>query len=382
MLPAGSPASVMPRARDALAPPAAHAPGAVYVMTNAVDANAIAVFTRAADGTLTAAGRCSTGGHGSGVGRTLPPDPLGSQNALLLVGPWLCAVNAGSDTISVLRIQPHALEVVAVVPSGGAYPVSLTVHHDRLYVLNAAGAGSLVGFTLAPDGQLTPLAGATRSLAAATPADGSQPHILESPAQVGFTPDGTALVVTDKGGVSGMGRILVFPLGPDRLPAAQPTTTHTAGAVPFGFAFDAHGHLLVVDAGGGTVTAYQIGSDGRLTPHSTTESQQAASCWIVTTPDGRYAYTDNAGSHSISGFRIAADGQLAPLTPGGPTASAGAGATPIDLALSRDGRFLYTLNTGHGTVGIFEVGIDGGLRALGAVDAVPRVGGAQGIAAC
>src|SRR5919199_58735 len=167
MLPAGSPASVMPRARDALAPPAAHEPGAVYVMTNAVDDNAIAVFTRAADGTLTAAGRCSTGGRGSGVGRTLPPDPLGSQNALLLAGPWLCAVNAGSDTISVLRVQPHALELVAVVPSGGAYPVSLTVHHDRLYVLNAAGAGSLVGFTLAPDGQLTPLAGATRSLVAA-----------------------------------------------------------------------------------------------------------------------------------------------------------------------------------------------------------------------
>src|SRR5207249_379047 len=52
-------------------------PSAVYTLTNQVAGNAVAVFARAGDGTLTAAGSFSTGGAGTGAG-------LGSQGAVTL----------------------------------------------------------------------------------------------------------------------------------------------------------------------------------------------------------------------------------------------------------------------------------------------------------
>src|SRR4029077_4367309 len=50
--------------------------GAVYTLTNQVAGNAVAVFDRAADGTLTAAATVATGGTGTGAG-------LGSPGAVL-----------------------------------------------------------------------------------------------------------------------------------------------------------------------------------------------------------------------------------------------------------------------------------------------------------
>src|SRR5436309_3092441 len=77
--------------------PAAAAPDgphAVYVLTNASAGNAVAVFNRAPDGTLTTAGTVGTGGLGTGTG-------TGSQGALALSadGHWLYAVNPGSDDL-------------------------------------------------------------------------------------------------------------------------------------------------------------------------------------------------------------------------------------------------------------------------------------------
>jgi len=52
----------------------------------------------------------------------------------------------------------------------------------------------------------------------------------------------------------------------------------------------------------------------------------------VVTDDGGYAYIANAGSASITGYRINDDGSLALLNPDGITAATG-GTTPVDLAL-------------------------------------------------
>src|SRR5919202_3477422 len=238
--------------------------GVVYVMTNAAEQNAIVTYQRAPDGRLTERGRYATVGLGSGAGGTVPPDPLGSQDALLLREPWLFAVNAGSNEVSVFRTAGDRLTLRDTVASGGRYPVSLTFHAPWLYVLNAGGVGTISGFTLAPDGRLTPHPGALRSLGTPTPDDGAQPHILESPAQVGFTPHGDRLVVSDKGALSGQGRLLVFAVAADGTPAERPVPTITAGRVPFSFTFTAGGHLLVTDPSASTVTAYALAADGSL----------------------------------------------------------------------------------------------------------------------
>ena len=61
--------------------------------------------------------------------------------------------------------------------------------------------------------------------------------------------------------------------------------------------------------------------------------------------DGRYAYTSNADSHAISGYRIHANGTISLLDPDGVTATTPSDTFPLEEGLSRNSRFLYVLDS-------------------------------------
>jgi len=111
-------------------------------MTNNADGNAILMYRRSKKG-IKYEDFFPTGGLGAGVGKTIPIDPLGSQNSLIMSedGKYLYAVNAGDDTITVFEVKKNYLKFLDIVPSGGRFPVSLTVHQKNLYVLNAGAMG-------------------------------------------------------------------------------------------------------------------------------------------------------------------------------------------------------------------------------------------------
>jgi 6-phosphogluconolactonase len=71
------------------------------------------------------------------------------------------------------------------------------------------------------------------------------------------------------------------------------------------------------------------------------------------------------------------------LTPVGATVvgTNPAGSTNLDIAVSADGKFLYTLNSGTGTIGIFALQPDGSLTNLGEVGSFPSTAGFNGIVA-
>ena len=106
---------------------------------------------------------------------------------------------------------------------------------------------------------------------------------------------------------------------------------------------------------------------------------QTANCWVVVTPNGRFAYVTNTGSGSISGYAIDFDGSIELLDADGRTAVTGDGSAPIDLALTDNGRFLYSLNSGANTIGAFRVQSDGSLTRLPFTGGLPS--GANGLAA-
>jgi 6-phosphogluconolactonase len=328
--------------------------GAVYTLTNAASGNAVAVFDRAADGSLTPEGTVSTGGLGTGAG-------LGSQGALVLDGERLFAVNAGSNSISSLEVDGNDVELEDVASSGGVRPISLTVHGPLLYVLNAGDSttpANITGF-LVFRGELIPLPGSSRPLSTATP----------DPAQIEFAPDGRVLVVTEKA----TNRITTYRVffGFASGPLAQPS----AGETPFGFAFDQRGHLIVSEAFGGApdasvLSSYGVSRTGEISAiDPNVATTETAACWVVVTKDGRFTYTTNTGSNSISGYAIGRDGDLTLLDADGRTAVTGA--TPIDAALSHNSRFLYELSSGAGEIGAFAVNSDGSLDPLGTVGGLP-----------
>lgn len=353
-------------------------PSAVYVMTNASTGNQVIAYARAVNGSLSYLGTFATGGQGSGLGLTVPIDPLGSQNSLLVSpnGKWLFAVNAGSNSVSAFKTGVDGLTLTDTESSNGSFPVSLTYHDGLLYVLNAGGDGSISGFRVSDQGKLSPINNSTRSLQANTPSVGSQPHILESPAQVGFSPDGSFLVVTDKGGVSGVGRILTFHVGANGRPDDSFVATRTAGPVPFSFIFDASGHLVVVDAAVSTVTTYALQPDGSLATLSAVATGQAATCWIAA--NGQTIFTDNTGSSTVSALSADSAGALTLLN--AVAAATGAGTAPLDMGISADGQYLYNLQVAAGRVGEFHINADGSLTTVGTIGGFPAVSGAQGIA--
>jgi 6-phosphogluconolactonase (cycloisomerase 2 family) len=340
-------------------------PGAVYLMSNAAGPNEILVFERAADGSLTAADPVATGGEGTGAG-------LGNQGALALTdnGRWLVVVNPGSDDVSVLRVTAHGLVLTDRAPSGGDQPISVTVHRDLVYVLNGGTPNSISALRLGNNGKLYPMPGSSRPLSGEA----------VGPAQIGFSPTGRVLVVTEKG----TNMLTTYRVG-RRGWASGPTSTPAAGETPFGFAFNRLGLLIVSEAFGGapdasTVSSYRVGFDGSVRVlDGAVPTTETAACWIAISKNGRYAYSTNGGSGTISGVRVGFRGNLELLDDDGVTGDTGAGSTPLDAAFSGNGRYLYVLTAGLSEVSVFSQGADGSLTALPGAGGLPAT--ANGMAA-
>ena len=328
----------------------ADSPGAVYTLTNLAAGNAVAVFDRAADGSLSPAGTYATGGLGTGAS-------LGSQGAIVVTrdGRHVVGVDAGSNEVSAFAIEKDGLRLLNRVPSGGLRPTSVTADHKLVYVLNAD-SGTISGFTLSKHG-LAPIPGSTRGLSAGAAV----------PSQIKFDNGGSTLVVTERGSNT----IDTFAVDKDGY-AAAPVTSPSVGAAPFGFDFDNKGHLIVSDANAGpgesAATSYSIADSGALSLITgPVLTHQAAACWIVASKDGRYAYAANAGSGSVSGFSVGHDGALTLLG----STQLGATSRPLDEAISGNGRYVYVLTAGFNGVRGFRIQNDGSLEPVAAVGGLP-----------
>jgi len=337
--------------------------GGVFVSTNSAVDNGVVAFRRDVNGGLTPLGTFSTGGLG--IGGTA--DPLASQYALTLSNDRLLlfVVNAGSNDVSVFRVNENGLRLAGRTASGGDRPVSVAASEHVLYVLNA-GSNDIGIFRIGENGTLSSIG--TRGLSAGA-AGG---------AAIRVSRDGRVLAVTER--VSNT--IDGFVIGHDGS-LGEPITSASNAAGPFGFDYTPRGELVVSDAGSAATSAYFQGRRGRITAvgGAVSNDGQAAPCWAIVDAAGRFAYIANAGSGSISGYAIQPNGSLTLITPGGRTGDLGAGGAPLDLDLSRGGRFLYALDNGTGTVAGFAVNHDGSLTALPKTPGLAANAGFMGLAA-
>jgi 6-phosphogluconolactonase len=322
--------------------------GHLYVNDNTAPVNTIAGFDRHADGTLTPipGSPFATGGAGTGAG-------IGSQGALQMTpgGHELLAVDAGSNEVSQLAIgRDGRLRPVpgGTISSQGTEPVSIAVARGLVYVANAgAGGSNYAGFTLDRYGQLRPIPGATFTLP-----DAAQPG------DVLINSTATRLVGT-RVGTSQIDSFTIDWRG--GLHAAPGSPFAAQGPGPFGsefspvdpqqlFVSNAHG-----GAGAGTVSAYNDGPQGVLSPigASPFANGQTAPCWVEISRDGRHLFAVNTATPSLSSYRIRRDGTLRLIanTPfDGPDA---AKLGPFDARLSPDGTSLWVVDDGGSAVSGF-----------------------------
>ena len=327
--------------------------GAVYVQTNERE-NRVVAFRRAADGGLEAAGSYPTGGTGDGNPH------LTSQGSVVLTGDGrhLLVTNAASDDVTVFGVADDGgLAVVGRTPSGAA-PKSAAEQGGLVYVLST-GTATVTGFRLG-EGGLTPIAGGETSLSAPD-ADG---------AQVGFTPDGSALIVTERGA----NQVVTFAVAGDGT-LGSPQVVASSGPTPYGFAVTAGGTLVVTEAFGaqtGAAAASSYSVEGAtITPVTKSVGNgRSEICWAVVTEDGRHAFTTNFADGAVSRYGIGTDGSLT-------LEDATAGVTVDgrkglrDLGLTGDGRFLYAVDADSGSVYGWAVDETGSLSPAGSTGGLP-----------
>jgi hypothetical protein len=381
---------------------------AVYIETNDPSANAVIAFTRHHDGTITQQAAVPTGGKGLAAQPPFGFPITDSQGALNLTnrGHLLFAVNAGDNTISAFRVTGHGLKLVNRVSSGGTEPISLTSGGNVLYVLNE-NSGNIAGFRFSPWGGLWAIPGSSQPL--------STPGPSAISAQIGFSPDGRLLTVSERcyfGGCAGEPRGVLDTFVVDRFGRAGAAHQHPSDDDgPFGFAYVSSSELIVSNTGAvqhgtnppdpgdptlftGTTSSYVLDRSGNLAPNGApVASGGRGACWVVLTNDGRYAYVTNSlstfppgnGVGGVSRYAVSRNGTLTllgqtdvtndPATPGT--------TFPTDEVLSGDSRYLYVLsptlgmgppNNATSHIDVYRVGSGGSLTHIQTTPATLAVG--------
>jgi 6-phosphogluconolactonase len=324
--------------------------GAVFVQTNAAH-NEVAAFSRAGDGSLAPVGTFATGGAGDGNPH------LTSQGSVTLTRDrrHLLVSNVASNDVSVFAVNGAMLELTKTAPTGAA-PKSVAERDGLVFVL-ATGDATIKGFRLI-EGDLVPIVGGTRALS--TP-DG---------AQIGFTPDGRALIATERGG----DKISAFAIGMDGT-LGEARTIDSLGATPYGFAISANGTLVVTEAyraekGAAAASSYRVEGDVVTARAKSIGNGRSEICWVVVTDDGRYAFTTNFADGAVSRYAIGMDGSL---TLDDATAGITEDGRPglRDEDLSDDNRFLYAIDADQGQIVGWSVDDHGRLSKLGSWSGVP-----------
>lgn len=404
--------------------------GAVYTMTNGLLANEVVAFGINPGGQLALIGSFATGGAGSTEfdgGEGL--DPLISADSIIVTeDECVICVNAGSDTISSFTIEDDfSLTLVSTINSGGVGPNSLAYSNGRVFVSNidrdgfALGdptiprgepndEGNITGFTINANGILTPIPGSTVNLD-------------NRPADLGFSADGTRLIVTSitAGSAALLGADAANSVAVFDVDAAGAITgmvgsatgtqvgnaagRNLASAIDFDTAVIGGREFVVVTEArefnslgappalpalqAGSVSVYELLSDGSL---SNTEddfalgnplgspfdaANQLTACWIDFGSDGSTFYVANAINASISRLELLSDGTLELQTQiaaagvsgfanGGTTGPEVFGTTDgfIDLDVTADGKYLYQLQGLSGAISAYVINDDNSLTLV------------------
>ncbi len=363
--------------------PANLALATVYTESNnpASDHNAVLAFSRSAEGTLTQIGTFST--HGTGqvnLPKVVGPDDSSQEVVATPDGKFLYAVNQGSNTIAAFRIRGDGgLDFIDTFDSGGVQPDSIGIANGKLYVNNKGDATAtdpgtvaptITGFTIDANGALSPIPNSTITLPVGT-----------VPSQNLISPNGQLLfsdIFGVNGGtapqsntlapfqIGGNGSLTLAPGG--NVAAQAPGATGAAPAL-LGAAANPNQNIIYVGLTGlSEVAVFTYNSSGKLSfVGATAPNNQggAGPCWTAVSPDGKFLYTGDTGTDSVGVYSLADPlhpVQLQELFLGGPQTPPGSApgtareVSVFQVAVDPSGRFVYAISQNTSPNGTFQEG--------------------------
>ncbi|KAF3006081.1 hypothetical protein E8E13_011060 [Curvularia kusanoi] len=330
---------------------------AIYFLTNG-DTNGIVALPIGSDGMLSQGTITKTGGAGSvslesATKKPALQDALNSQSSLTIVGKNIFAVNAGSNTVTMLEIDPWdptCLSMVgqpAAVP--GDFPVTVAASAKNHLVCTGT-TGALAGISCASYSKMQGIGpmDAIRpfDLGQSTPPAGP----LNTVSQTFFSHDESMLLTTVKGDppVNNTGFLSVFDVMPNETGNAELSTKDTRSspngtAVLFGTVpiHKASNKFFATDASFGAAILTLDEEQATVGAKQAIEGQQAT-CWATISNATQSAYVTDVAKNRIVEMSLqnASIFKELDFSDNGDTGL-------IDLQAA--GNFVYALAPGNGT---------------------------------
>ncbi|KAJ6440208.1 3-carboxymuconate cyclase protein [Purpureocillium lavendulum] len=334
---------------------------AIYMITND-ESNGVVALPVGRDGKLSKGTVTSTQGRGSVAlhsdGKPATPDALVSQSALTIAGKHIFAVNAGSNTLSMLAISaadPTKLSLVGQpVAIPGEFPNTVAASaKNSLVCVGTTGSKSGISCSPFSDAGLRPMDELRPfDLGQTTPPVGPTNTV----SQVFFSADESQLFCTVKGdpATNKTGFFSAFPVerqAPCRGGAGSATLSKTdTRSVPEGSAvlfgsqtIPGTSNVFATDASfGGMILSINQTSRVATTVAKSPIQGQAATCWVaISSTRGTAFVTDVAVNRlvemSLKDASIVSEMNLS------------ANGDPGLIDLRTAGQFLYALSPGNGT---------------------------------
>ncbi|KAK0622379.1 hypothetical protein B0T14DRAFT_428951 [Immersiella caudata] len=350
---------------------------ALYFIAND-EANAVVALKVGADGLLSTGSVTPTNGAGSvALGANMQPatpDALVSQSALTIAGNSLFAVNAGSNTLSMLSIDPAdptRLSLVGIpVPIPGEFPntVAASAKHNLVCVGTTGALSGISCTNFSPTRGLGPM-DVLRSfdLNQTTPPVGPTNTV----SQVFFSSDESALFTTVKGDppTNKTGFLSSFPVQKrtknckGSAPSAATLSTKETRSVPSGTAvlfgsqsIPGTNRVFATDASFGAALLSIDTSTGQATTLATGSVQgQVATCWVTLSPATGTAFVTDVGVNRLVEMSLDDAKVLSEL-------DLSANGDPGLIDLRAAGNFVYALSPGNGSTpaAVTVVDVSGG----------------------
>lgn len=337
--------------------------------------NAVIAYAQNGSGQLTEIGSYNTGGTGvANPQGLLGPDDSDKEVIASPNGQFVFAVNQGSNTVAEFRVLPNgSLQLVGntAFSSGGTEPVSLAFADRRLYVVNRGDevqgetgsiAPSITVFNFTPNGRAVEDFADTTTL----PLGLSPSQILTTPtSNLAFVDTFTPPPLNN---VQDANEVLPYQIGSKG--QLIPVTSGGVGApvtppLLLGLTLNPTQNIIYAGlTGAGEVGVFTFDKSGNLTLEDTFSTQGAGPCWTTISPNGQFLYTIDTGTNSVGVFSLADPlhpTQIQEFVLGGPQNSSGSSSDPrettdFEFAFDPSGKYLYVIDHQTDAAGTFAQG--------------------------
>jgi 6-phosphogluconolactonase (cycloisomerase 2 family) len=337
--------------------------------------NAVIAYRQNAQGQLTQIGSFKTDGTGvANPQGLLGPDDSDKEVIASPDGRLVFAVNQGSNSVAEFRVNGNgSLDLVgrSAVDSGGTQPVSLSIANDRLYVVNRGNevqgetgtvAPTITVFNILPNGGLARDSAATTKLPL-----GLSPSqlLISSKSQEAFLDTFTPPPLNN---VAEANEVVPFQIAANG--SLVPITSGGVGAPvnpPLLLGLSQHPTKNIIYAGltgANQVGVFSVDGAGNLKLADTVGVQGNGPCWTLVSANGKFLYTIDTGSNSVGVFSLAnplQPVQIQEFSLGGPQNSTGdptaaRETTDFEFSLDPSGKTLYVIDHQTDAAGTFPQG--------------------------